>query len=91
MFKPGDIDEQGREIEQDGGVTWEIEIPPTSKDSVACDICGKEINRFDAVVLSTGRKRVVMCPECYKAGSSRVDRQWIERADKLKRRRNENR
>ena len=32
MFKPGDIDEQGREIEQDGDITWdEIQIPVTEQ------------------------------------------------------------
>jgi len=86
MFKPGDVNEEGKEIEQDGSVTWEIQIPVNN--CTTCDICGKEFDRRDAAVLSTGRRRITMCPECYKSGSNAAEHQRIKRAEAIKRKRN---
>lgn len=76
MNKPGDMTLEGREIEQDGDVTWDM--------LRTCANCGAEFSELKGKSYNVGRMRVWLCPECSRYGSWQVDGRTVGRIHSMK-------
>lgn len=64
-MKPGDINEEGKELEQDGDVSWaELRI---------CSNCGVTFPESEGKSYNIGRGNVWLCAECSRSGTKRAD------------------
>ena len=74
-YKPGDINEDGLEIEQDGDITREQSLRTSRQkqpEKAICAVCGEEKPIFDMESLFTGRAKYI-CFKCKTRGSQQVD------------------
>ena len=53
-----------------------------------CNVCGKECHEWDMKSLSTGRKTVYICIDCYRHGSNDAKAREIIRTKKISYKRN---
>lgn len=74
-YKPGDINEDGLEIEQDGDITREQSLgtrKQTEIEKAICTVCGEEKPIFDMDPVFTGRAKYI-CFKCKRRGSQQID------------------
>lgn len=75
--KPGDLNEEGKEIEQDGDVTWE--------KMQVCINCGIAFPQSKGKSYNIGRRQEWLCQACSKYGSWQTDNRSFQRMNQIRR------